>query len=74
MTRINLLRHNCKKNGFARMLQTFIMKGKNELKDQCPFYWVLPGGNSYNGNIHYFTFWGIRITIDTTKKKDLWTV
>lgn len=69
MTRINLLRHTC---GLTNAIQ--LMMDPKHVKSKCPFYWMLPGGNSYNGNIHYFTFWGIRITIDTTKKKDLWTV
>ena len=67
--RINLLRHDC---GFSNEIQ--LMLYPNQVKSKCPFYWMLRGGKSYDGNIHYFTFLGIRITIDTTKKKDLWTV
>ena len=60
--RINLLRHNC---GVAKFLT-----GTN---DDCPFYWMMRGGDTYYGNIYYFTFLGIRLVINTTKKKDLWT-
>jgi len=40
----------------------------------CPLYWKMRGGDGYYGNMHYFTFLGIRIVISTILKKDLWTV
>ncbi len=56
------------------MLQVFITKGKSsDLADQCPFYWKMLGGDTYTGNIHFFTLFGFRLTINTVKKKDLWT-
>jgi len=69
--RINILKHNC---GDFNMFQAFITKDFNRLKDNCPFYWKMPGGGkTYTGNIHFFTFLGIRLTISTIKKKNLWT-
>jgi len=71
--RITLFRHNCRNNEFARALQVFIAKGKSsDLSDQCPLYWKMKGGDTYHGNLYYFTFAGIRLVIQTTRKKSLW--
>jgi hypothetical protein len=41
---------------------------------KCPLYWKMRGGDTYKGNVYYFTLLGLRIVIQTTRKKDLWTV
>ena len=62
--RISIFRHNCAMWGYI-----------SKTNDNCPFYWKMPGGNSYHGNVYFFTLFGIRIIINTTsyvvKKKDL---
>lgn len=67
--KVSFLRHDCGQGSFANLLQTFMGE---EVVDKCPFYWKMRGGATYYGNIHYFTLFGIRITINTIKKKDLW--
>ncbi len=50
-----------------------MVNGKNP--EKCAFYWKMKGGGEkYDGNIHYFTAFGLRLVINTIKKKDLWTV
>lgn len=66
--KIDILRHDCGKGSFANMLQMFMGE---PIKDKCPFYWKMRGGDTYYGNVHYFTLFGIRIIINTVRKKEL---
>lgn len=59
--KIDILRHNCGMWKFVSGDST-----------NCPFYWKMRGGDSYHGNLYFFTLFGIRLVIDTVKKKELW--
>ena len=67
MMKISFLRHDC---GASNIIQAVM--GQKTTK--CKFYWKMKGGDSYHGNIHFFTLLGFRMTIWTIKKKDLWIV
>lgn len=67
LPRISVLRHSCNDGSFANMLQTFM--GQQPTK--CAFYWKMRGGKTYTGNLHYFTAFGLRVVIDTAKKKPM---
>ena len=63
--RINFVRHDC---GVSNIIQLL----SKQTPTQCPFYWKMKGGESYHGNMYYFTLLGFRLVVDTVRKKDLW--
>jgi len=68
--KIRLMRHSCEKGSLANMMQYFM--GETEIVDKCPFFWKMRDGKTYHGNVYYFTLFGIRLVINTTRKKEIW--
>jgi len=65
--RISLLYHDC---GNIGAFVAFVQRN-TELVDRCPFHWKMEGGDTYNGCIHYFTLFRVRLVIQTTRKQEL---
>jgi len=62
--KISILRHNCDASNLIQQL----LHPDSKI-ESCPFYWKMRGGKSNYGNMYYFTLFGIRVVINTIRKK-----
>jgi len=49
LTRVSILRHSC---GLSNLVQ--LLSNPNHVKQKCPFYWKMRGGDTYYGNLYFF--------------------